>query len=87
MGLNIKNPETERLARELAHETGESVTRAIHVAVGERLRRLQEEEDHAVRERMHRVREIARDASARWVEPYRSADHGDLLYDNAGLPR
>jgi antitoxin VapB len=33
------------------------------------------------------MREIAVDAARRWVEPYRSAEHGDLLYDEAGLPR
>jgi antitoxin VapB len=31
--------------------------------------------------------EIARDAGGRWVEPYRSTPHGDLLYDERGLPR
>lgn len=39
MGLNIKNPETERLARELARLTGETVTMAITVALKERLER------------------------------------------------
>ena len=39
MGLNIKNPETEKLARELAQRTGESLTVAITVALKERLER------------------------------------------------
>jgi antitoxin VapB len=39
MAMNIKNPETERLARELARRTGESLTLAITVAVKERLER------------------------------------------------
>lgn len=37
--MNIKNPETERLARELARRTGETVTMAITVALKERLER------------------------------------------------
>ncbi len=87
MSLNIKNPEAERLARQLAAATGESVTRAVTVAVRERLDRLQQRDEHAAAARAARIREIARDAATRWVEPYRSADHGDLFYDEAGLPR
>ena len=37
MGLSIKNAETERLARELARQTGESITAAITHALEERL--------------------------------------------------
>lgn len=40
MPLNIKNAETDRLARELADATGESLTAAIAVAVRERLERV-----------------------------------------------
>jgi antitoxin VapB len=86
MSLNIKNDEAERLARELAAVTGESVTRAVTVAVRERLARLQHRDDAAEAERAARLREIAHDAAGRWVEPYRSTDHGDLLYDESGLP-
>jgi antitoxin VapB len=40
MALNIKNDETERLARELARQTGESITEAIRVALEDRLQRV-----------------------------------------------
>ena len=40
MPLNIKDPETDRLVRELARETGEPITVATRVAVQERLERL-----------------------------------------------
>ncbi len=40
MPLSIKNGETERLARQLASETGESMTEAIRKALAERLERL-----------------------------------------------
>ncbi|HEX9867242.1 MAG TPA: type II toxin-antitoxin system VapB family antitoxin, partial [Candidatus Tectomicrobia bacterium] len=37
MTLNIKNPETHRLATELARLTGETLTQAVTEAVRERL--------------------------------------------------
>jgi antitoxin VapB len=40
MALNIKDAATERLAGEVAELTGETKTRAVKVALDERLRRL-----------------------------------------------
>lgn len=40
MPLSIKNPEAERLARELAEATGENLTQTIIRALRERLRRV-----------------------------------------------
>jgi antitoxin VapB len=40
VALNIKDPDTERLAAEVAALTGESKTRAIRVALQERKQRL-----------------------------------------------
>lgn len=40
MALNIKDPETDRLARELANATGESITAAVATALRERLDRV-----------------------------------------------
>lgn len=40
MALNIKDPATDALARELAATTGESITEAVRVAMSERLARL-----------------------------------------------
>lgn len=37
MALNIKDPETDRLARELASLTGQPITVAVRVAVEEQL--------------------------------------------------
>ena len=87
MSLNIKNDDTVELARQLAAATGESLTRAVTIAVRERLDRVRGQESATASDRTARMREIARDAAGRWVEPYRSADHGDLLYDESGLPR
>ena len=38
--LNIKDAETQALARELAAATGESITKAVHIAVRERLQKV-----------------------------------------------
>jgi antitoxin VapB len=40
MALSIKDPETERLAKNLAKLTGENITTATKRAIEERLRRL-----------------------------------------------
>ncbi|MCA1672325.1 MAG: type II toxin-antitoxin system VapB family antitoxin, partial [Actinobacteria bacterium] len=40
MALNIKDPETERLATEVAALAGETKTAAVRVALRERLERL-----------------------------------------------
>jgi len=40
MNLSIKNAKAEKLARELAAESGENITRAITRALEERLQRL-----------------------------------------------
>ncbi len=40
MPLSIKDPETDRLARELAEATGESLTAAVATALRERLERV-----------------------------------------------
>ncbi|MGQ0677138.1 MAG: type II toxin-antitoxin system VapB family antitoxin [Rhodospirillales bacterium] len=39
MPLNLKSAEADRLARELAAATGETITRAVTVALSERLAR------------------------------------------------
>lgn len=84
MGMNIKNPETQRLAQELAQLTGESLTGAITEAVRERLRKVREQGNAGLAERLLA---IGKDCASRLKEPYRSADHADLLYDDRGLPR
>jgi antitoxin VapB len=84
MGLNIKNPEVERLAHELAEITGHSLTEAVGRAVRDCLRR-----EKRKRERTGLAQEllvIGRRCAAH-VSPTRSADHGGLLYDDRGLPK
>ncbi len=83
--MNIKNPETEALARALARRTGESLTQALAVALRERLERLSTGERAA--DRLSRLRALSADAGGRWRDDLRTVEHGDLLYDEAGLPR
>lgn len=87
MSLNIKNDEAVRLAHELAAATGETVTTAVTVAVRERLERVQRVDESVARARAVRMLEIRDDSGARWREPYLSGDHGEMLYDDRGLPR
>jgi antitoxin VapB len=55
MALNIKDPETERLAREVAAMTGESKTGAIRNALRERKERLVVQHAAGDRERVLRT--------------------------------
>ncbi len=58
MALNIKNPETERLAAEVAELAGESKTQAVTVALRERRERLRRDDDREGRAlRLRRVLE------------------------------
>jgi antitoxin VapB len=84
MGMSIKRPETENLAREIAARTGESLTEAIQRALEERLDRLKRErkskmlmlELEEIIERVHRLPVLDR----------RSPEEV-LGYDESGLPQ
>jgi antitoxin VapB len=84
MALNIKNEKTQKLARELAKLTGESMTAAITEAVRERLDRVRHEQGDGLADRLLK---IGKDCAAHLKEPFRSVDHGQFLYDQKGLPR
>ena len=84
MGLNIKNEDTHRLVQELARLTGETQTAAVTAAVRERLERMRHLRSAGLADRLLA---IGGDAARRLAEPLRSTDHGDLLYDENGLPK
>jgi antitoxin VapB len=86
MSLNIKNKDAHKLARQLARATGESMTEAVTEAVRERLKRVQDNDKQAAK-LSGRLLEIGRDCAPRLKEPFRSSEHGDLLYDENGLPK
>jgi antitoxin VapB len=83
MGLNIKNEETHRLAKELAERTGESVTAAVTEAVRERLKRVGRARKGELAKRLVA---IGKDCAKHLPREARSLDHGKLLYDDRGLP-
>lgn len=86
MALNIRDPEVQTLAREVARATGETMTQAVKQALRERLARLRAA-DEAERERRYK-------AIQEWVRHFRSMPVIDprspdeiLDYDEHGLPR
>jgi antitoxin VapB len=84
MALNIKNPETERLAHLLADATGESLTEAVTQALRERLTAVRRAAD---REQMiASVESLQEMVRALPVLDTRSPDE-ILGYDEYGLPR
>lgn len=83
MTLNIKDAETDRLARELSRETGENLTTAVAAALRERLDRVR-----GVRREADLVGEltaIALRTAALSVADDRPED-AILGYDEHGLP-
>lgn len=85
MSLNIKNEETCRLAGELAHLTGETMTGAITVALRERLDR--EMSERSAEARVQRLLAIGRRCADMMGDGPSAVEHGDFLYDERGLPK
>jgi antitoxin VapB len=85
MSLNIKNENTHRLIKQLARLTGESMTAAVETAVQERLERVRRKDSKE--DFVKRILQIGRECAAHMKEPYKSIDHGELLYDEDGLPK
>lgn len=84
LALNIKNRETYELVQELARLTGESMTQAVTGAVREKMDRLRRKKKGRIADQLVA---IGKDCASHLKEPFRSIDHGDLLYDETGLPR
>ena len=83
MSLNIKNPETHRLAREVAARTGESLTTAVTESLRQRLAGLpgHNPDPGAIAA----IREVQALIAALPDRDTRSAEE-ILGYDEAGLP-
>lgn len=81
MALSIKSDEADRLAREIASRTGETLTEAVVVALRERLER-QSRDRLGIADRLRR---LADDVTELPVEDRRSPE--DIVgYDEHGLP-
>jgi len=84
MSMNIKNKDAHRLTRELAKLTGESLTTAVTEAVRERLDRVRRARGAGLADRLLA---IGKDCAAHLKKPFRTIDHGKMLYDERGLPK
>jgi hypothetical protein len=85
MSLNIKNREVYDLASELAAATGSSMTAVVLEALRrqqERLRQTQPQEA-----RVQALLAIAQRCAAHIRQPVTAQAHGDMLYDEQGLPQ
>jgi antitoxin VapB len=81
--LNIKDPETHELAKKLAEQTGETMTRAVTEALRERLARLtRAQKPEATADDLLAIgRRCAATLKGKAI------DHGTMLYDERGLPK
>ena len=84
MALSIKSQETERLAREIAAKTGESLTGAIQTALKERLERLKRQRRSKIL--ATQLEDILRRVDQLPILDSRPADE-IVGYDEHGLPR
>ncbi len=83
MALNIKDERTDRVARELARETGEPITTATRIALEERLARIRAQRTRTAS--VSELSEIIRRGRRRPLLDHRP-DDAILGYDSAGLP-
>jgi len=84
MPLSIKNDATERLARQVADATGESLTEAIQKALEERWARLAAKRRN--RFLANQITDLLRRVDALSILDSRPADE-ILGYDEHGMPR
>jgi antitoxin VapB len=84
MPISIKNPETEQLARQLAKETGETITQVITKSLQDRLQRVRgNRKGKALKEEIADI--LARvDALPRLND--KLSDDEILGYDENGIP-
>ncbi len=88
MALNIRNPEANRLAAEVAALAGENKTDAVIMALQQRLQRLRSRQAAQPDSRtilINRLDQIALRCAARPIRDQRSAEQ-ILGYDAHGLP-
>ena len=85
MALNIKSKEAHELAAELAGLTGKSMTAvvidALSAALDEQRRAMEKEV------RAQELMEIGRRCASHLQSHATAAQHGEVLYDERGLPQ
>lgn len=84
MSMNIKNERAHKMATQISHLTGDSLTQVVITALEMRLQTLQKTR---FKPKAKRILEFA----ARFtpgVDPnLKSTDHGSILYGEDGLPQ
>ena len=85
MTLHIKDEKADRLARELAQATGETLTEAVTRALEERLGRYRRRSEAEVEARRRAMMEVIEEIKKLPVLDPRSPDE-ILGYDEHGLP-
>jgi antitoxin VapB len=83
MSLNIKDSEAHKLAKQLAEETGETMTRVVTEALREKLGRVRKSRSKklTVEEMLAIGKRIRRSIKGS------IRDHAELLYNEKGLPK
>lgn len=82
---NIKNEETNRLVKELADRAAERMTTVEIEDIREKLKRQHPAQQH--QGLADKLLHLGRETAPLWREPWRSTPHGELLYDEHGVPR
>lgn len=83
MSINIKDPETHKLAHELARETGQSMTRAVTDALRQQLAEVRRRKQRGnMSQDLLAIGKRCASKIKRRVVP-----HEEFLYDERGLPK
>ena len=84
MGLNIKNDEAHELAAELARLTGKSMTAVVIDSLRLQLEQLKYYQDEETR--LEELMAIGERCAAHIHRATTAVQHGDILYNEVGMP-
>ncbi|MFN8488241.1 MAG: type II toxin-antitoxin system VapB family antitoxin [Caldilineaceae bacterium] len=84
MSLNIKSKEAYDLASELAQLTGQSMTAVVLDALRRQRKQLQVQQKAETK--VNELRAIAKRCALHIHKPVNALEHGDMLYDENGMP-
>jgi antitoxin VapB len=82
MSLNVKDPEAHRLAEAIARETGESLTKVVIDSLRERHDKLRKTKGKPT---LAEIMALVDRTAETLTGP--APDHGEMLYDEYGLPK
>jgi antitoxin VapB len=88
MALHLTDPETDRLARELARETGETLTLAVNKAVKERLGKVKTKQQARDERFLAEIKKIQDMVSPKFRNQKKTGrEMIQEMYDENGLPK